>query len=134
MQFKARRWLRFSLRSFLVLVALVATWLGWRAIRERERQELIHEIQALGGLVHIERPKWIPSFPGERVTSVTLPYTVQGNFHMERRNVFPGFEVHRIPECTTSFGVPAYSGSLCETIRNEEVFIVYGTTIASALR
>ena len=50
---KPRRWLRFSLRTLLLLIAVVACWFGWRLNElERERQALA-SIKAAGGIVHV---------------------------------------------------------------------------------
>ena len=53
---KPRRLLRFSLRTLLLLMAVVACWFGWRLNElERERQALT-SIQAAGGIVHVWDP------------------------------------------------------------------------------
>lgn len=49
-----RRWFQYSLRSFFVVVAAVAVWLGIIAHRAREQQEAVRAIEALGGRVRYD--------------------------------------------------------------------------------
>ena len=44
-----RRWLQFSLRSFLLVVTLLATWLGYISFRAREQRVAVARIKELGG-------------------------------------------------------------------------------------
>ncbi len=46
-----RRWFQYSLRSFLVILTLVAVWLGIAANRAREQREAVKAIEALGAVV-----------------------------------------------------------------------------------
>lgn len=51
-----RRWLQFSLRSFLVLLTALAVWLGIVVNRVREQREAVKAIEALGGYVGYDSP------------------------------------------------------------------------------
>ncbi|HUY90495.1 MAG TPA: hypothetical protein VMV10_17290 [Pirellulales bacterium] len=46
-----RRWLQFSLRTFLVLLTALAVWLGVASHRMREQREAVKAIETLGGTV-----------------------------------------------------------------------------------
>lgn len=49
-----RRWLRYSLRTLLVLVTIACAafgWLGWKARAKQEEREAVKAIQELGGTV-----------------------------------------------------------------------------------
>lgn len=46
-----RRWLQYSLRSFLVLLTALAVWLGVVVNRAREQREAVKAIEAAGGTV-----------------------------------------------------------------------------------
>jgi len=46
-----RRWGRFSLRAFLIVVTLVCISVGWQANRARRQGEAVLEVQRLGGVV-----------------------------------------------------------------------------------
>lgn len=46
-----RVWLRFSLRTFLVLVAVASLWLGWIVSRARNQRIAVEAVQAAGGTV-----------------------------------------------------------------------------------
>lgn len=104
------RW-RFSLRALLVVTTLVCIGLGWRWMQERNRRLLIRDIEHVGGRVTIAKPSWIPSFRGERVTSVAIPYRIKDEFGPERLNLFPRFNVRRIPDCEMPDGAPAHTGT-----------------------
>ena len=45
------RWLRFSLRSFLVLFTVFCIWLGWKAERAHRQREAVAVIVKAGGKV-----------------------------------------------------------------------------------
>lgn len=47
----ARRWLQYSLRSFLILLTAIAVWLGVVVQRANEQREAVEAIQTLGGRV-----------------------------------------------------------------------------------
>ena len=46
-----RRWLQFSLRTFLVLFTVCSIWLGVATHRMREQRDAVMAIEALGGTV-----------------------------------------------------------------------------------
>ena len=48
---KPRRWLRFSLRTLLILTALVAVWLGVQVNRAQKQRAAVAAIQEAGGFV-----------------------------------------------------------------------------------
>ena len=48
----SRRWRQFSVRTLLVLVAIVAIWLGWIRWQVRQRQIMVDLILNRGGVVH----------------------------------------------------------------------------------
>ena len=48
---RTRRWLQYSLRSFLVVLTAFAIWLGVAVNRAREQREAVKAIEALGGTV-----------------------------------------------------------------------------------
>jgi hypothetical protein len=49
-----RRWYQFSLRTFLILVTLLAMWLGYISFRAREQQAAVRRINELGGSVQYD--------------------------------------------------------------------------------
>lgn len=44
-----KRWLRFSLRTLLILVTIFAVWLGWKMYVRREQQRVLDAVHARGG-------------------------------------------------------------------------------------
>ena len=46
---KPRRWLRFSLRTLLILITIFAVWLGWHMHRRREQQRVADAVRERGG-------------------------------------------------------------------------------------
>ena len=48
---RSRRYLTFSLRTFLVLLTVLAAWLGVVVNRAREQREAVKALEALGGSV-----------------------------------------------------------------------------------
>lgn len=61
-----RRNLKFSVRTLLVLVAVVCAWLGWANHKYRVQQRAIHAVQALGGDVawKTTSPQWLVNLIG----------------------------------------------------------------------
>ena len=62
-----RRWLQFSLRTFVVVITLFAAWLGYVSFRAREQQAAVARIKELGGIVQYDYqmpPSAEPSPPG----------------------------------------------------------------------
>src|SRR5262249_51539192 len=47
----SRRWLRYSLRTLLVLVTVFCVWLGWQANIVQKRKAAIAELEGAGGIV-----------------------------------------------------------------------------------
>jgi hypothetical protein len=44
-----RRWFRYSLRTFLVIVTLICVWLGWEFSSARKQKHAVEAIRAIGG-------------------------------------------------------------------------------------
>lgn len=61
-----RRWLRFSIRTLLILVTLCGVWLGLKVNAARRQQQAVAEIQKLGGWVRYD-------FECDRQTGRRLP-------------------------------------------------------------
>src|SRR5262245_27650401 len=60
-----RRWFSVSLRTLLVLVTVLAIWLGWQANRAHKQREAVARIRELGGVVaydyeYSDDKGWIP--------------------------------------------------------------------------
>jgi Leucine-rich repeat (LRR) protein len=49
-----RRWVRYSLRAFLVVVTLICIVVGWEASRARRQGEAVREVERLGGVVRFD--------------------------------------------------------------------------------
>lgn len=49
-----RRWLQFSLGSLLLLITVLAVWLGWQVNRVRREREAIALVERLGGEVYFD--------------------------------------------------------------------------------
>ena len=47
-----RRWKTVSLRGLLVLVLVIALWLGWIVQKVRQQREAVAALQKFGGFVH----------------------------------------------------------------------------------
>ncbi len=71
---KRRRWLRYSLRTLLILITLFAVWLGWHMHRRREQQRVATAVKERGGQA-------VPALRDLSQLSVTLaPYTLENDF------------------------------------------------------
>ena len=46
-----RRWLRFSLRSFLIVLTIFCVWIGWYLYRVEQQREAVRWVRANGGTV-----------------------------------------------------------------------------------
>ncbi len=46
---RRRRWLRFSLRTLLILVTIFGIWIGWKMYLRREQQRVLDAVHARGG-------------------------------------------------------------------------------------
>jgi internalin A len=51
---KGRRWKTISLRGLLLLVLVIAVWLGWIVQKARQQREAVAALQKLGGFVHYD--------------------------------------------------------------------------------
>ena len=63
-----RRWLQFSLRTFLVLVTVFAVWFGWLTHKAREQRKAVAWVEKMGGGVIYDAeppgPKWVRDILG----------------------------------------------------------------------
>jgi hypothetical protein len=55
--FPRRRWLRFSLRSLLILITVLSIWLGVKVNQARRQKEAVAALRELGALVRYEHQK-----------------------------------------------------------------------------
>ena len=46
-----RRWLRFSLRTFFVLLTVFCVWFGWHVERARQQRKAVEWVVEMGGRV-----------------------------------------------------------------------------------
>ncbi len=67
MGFPVKRWCRFSLRTFLVIVALCAAWLALKVNHARIQREVAEKITALGGEVRFLRQLNPRVYPNEEI-------------------------------------------------------------------
>ena len=49
-----RRWLQFSLRGLLIVVTLVAVWLGWNVHVVRQRKAALAEIRSMRSALYFD--------------------------------------------------------------------------------
>ncbi len=70
-----RRWLQFSVRTALLLVAVLCVWLGYRVHVSRQRAEAIAHIEKLGGQIHYDyQVKWDAEGSSYLVPKTPYPY------------------------------------------------------------
>jgi hypothetical protein len=65
---KRRRWFRFSLKSLLIVMTVLAVWLGLYAKSIRDRREAIAAIERLGGSFTLKDDpdeRWLSQFLGD---------------------------------------------------------------------
>ena len=67
-----RRWLRFSVRTLLIVTALVAVWLGVLANRVHKQRAAVAAIEAAGGTVYYD---W-QGMPRELAERERVPFEV----------------------------------------------------------
>src|SRR5262245_19997517 len=63
-----RRWLRFSLRTMLLLITALCIWLGYQVNAARRQREALAAIARAGGTVYFDRrtpPDWLHQFLGD---------------------------------------------------------------------
>jgi Leucine Rich repeat len=77
-----RRWFQFSLRTFLIVVTLLAASLGYVSMRAREQKEAVARINELGGSFQYDyqigsNPRLIPA--GLKMSSTTQAWQVGSN-------------------------------------------------------
>jgi internalin A len=94
-----RRWFRFSLRTLLLAMTLLACWLGYQVWRWNERDKAIAQLRALGGEVSFgtnPTPKWLVAMFGEkpfrRVGIVNLHRLPATDEHLQLMAWFPDLE------------------------------------------
>jgi hypothetical protein len=104
----ARRWYRISIRALMLLVLLIAVWLGWHANRAREQREAVAAVQRSGGWVHYDyefkngkltpgqspwAPRWLRAALGDEffqnVQQVSLVYDDLAGKRFDNANVQP---------------------------------------------
>jgi hypothetical protein len=108
-----RRWVRFSLRSALVALAVVSVWFGWNVHRVRQREAALRYLQRiviveLGSAENPARPwrdvpvvwRWLGAKP---VLTIPLP---EGSFTEEDREALEAL----FPEATVQLPRPAFGG------------------------
>ncbi|MGD9720794.1 MAG: leucine-rich repeat domain-containing protein [Pirellulales bacterium] len=61
--FRPRRWLRFSLRTLLVLLTVVAVWLGFAADRAHRQRRIVAELRETRSVVEYDWQQRDPSKP-----------------------------------------------------------------------
>lgn len=79
---KRKRWLSFSLRTFLIVVIFLSAWMGWYVYQAERQRNVVRWIRENGGVVLYEH-----QFPNELDTNVV---------YLDNRNL-PGPEwLHNI--------------------------------------
>ena len=67
-----RRWLRFSLRTLLLLTAVIAAWFGWQVNKAQKQKAAVAAVEAAGGTVEYQRlNRWRRLFQPVHVWHVT---------------------------------------------------------------
>ena len=61
---RKRRWFRFSLRTFLLVVTVLCIWLGIKVNEARRQKEAVDAILKAGGMVHYDY-QTLPNIPSE---------------------------------------------------------------------
>jgi len=87
---------RFSLRTLLVLITLLACWLGYQTWRWREHDKAVATLVALGGEVSFAKSAWVHALTGEKpfkhVTAVNLHRVPATDEHLRMLTWFPRVE------------------------------------------
>jgi hypothetical protein len=85
-----RRWFRFSLRTFLVLVTIVGGWIGWQMNAARRQKQAVGALERAGAHLNYDyQQKFGPS-------SIPIPQSVPGikppSSYFDHRVALPGPE------------------------------------------
>ena len=75
-----RRFLRFSLRGFLVVIVLVCIALGWTVERVRRQKRAVAWVQHLGGSVTFATNSNVPDWSQQSMVSDFFRSVVEVNF------------------------------------------------------
>ena len=101
---KPRRWFRFSLRTFFVLLTLFGVWLGMQMKWIRDRHEAIRWLEARGGSVEHGRaaPLSLAMLGENGVEVLCIPRTTDDYVEkgVELENLFPEADLYRIRQDT----------------------------------
>jgi len=93
-----RRWLRFRLRSAIILMSILAAFFAWRGNVVREQRSLLFIIESLEGTAAVGDEGWIPSSESARVTDVTLPFLSTQKIDLDRLRVFSKLKTLQITD------------------------------------
>ena len=111
-----RRWLRMTLRTFLVLLTVACVWLGWLANRANNQRRTVQWATELGGYVSYDYqyhpeppgPEWLRNLIGihyfANVVRVRLSET-------QVRDVTPLANLTKLIEWTTTASTPVSARS-----------------------
>jgi hypothetical protein len=72
------RWFRWSLRTFLLAVAILCVWLGWNVNLVHQRNELRHDIRRNGGYIILDSHVLGPLDADDNEVTGNLVFDVTG--------------------------------------------------------